>query len=805
MFRTARFSALSSILLLCSAGLLLATGCSDEVPSTPDTTSSPDLSADSTEEVSVDADVLEETSEDMVDEEAEEEVIEEVCPDSISCWDPDRERPRAAICSAEGFPTGTACIQVSGGGDACCVPPFSCETDQDCEDSREAEGFCLDDRFACVCNTTDGSCSSFVCADNDECGDEEVCQNGQCVADEVPSGLEARIVTRNGVITEGETRQLEAVGVDPETPEHVFLDVEIDWDIESGDSVSLSDDGEVTGGTGAGVTTVVARVAGNDSDPGDRLELQNYDDVSEEGVRVVVVNENTHSPVQGAWLWVEPTDSDAFAHEMSSNDEVITIPTDGPVSITVVHDDYSYLTFAYFDGDELLVALPPVGNAKVTPADEEGSEERHCVDPESSTDESLCYELEGVAAVTGLPEFDVLPNVGEVDVAITGFALGNSLLDLNFELIVGPNIDRDISNGPVPVDDLAEIPGGVSLQFNEEPLVPHYVVTGLPGTQAMWTLGGRVSLSDNPTLLPDILEQIDGDLQIGQIIAVVLPLFSDFYSGIDADIELEVTDGLDLYEVDAPLSVPMARRVFINAPHIPEASDAPLETALFLPGAMVPGRGFIPLGITAAVDNGNGTEMDGVLDGDTETEEIDAIPLNMAPIHSGINSPSTQYVLVSLALSLEEPGDTRRRENTVGNIIRYAPGEAIPNQVDYPQDDFPSLPEGSTYAADTRLVTINPVEGQEIGFYRVLFKADNGRTWQVHLPPTELEYTIPNPSTEDLPGFSDRTEKLKVSIITVALQAEGDVDYEALLTPGGATFLELVNYVTEFAILEIGD
>jgi hypothetical protein len=144
--------------------------------------------------------------------------------------------------------------------------------------------------------------------------------------------------------------------------------------------------------------------------------------------------------------------------------------------------------------------------------------------------------------------------------------LSNQILDLNFDVIVGSSIERDISGGPIPVDDLADIPSGVTMAFNQDPIVPSYMISRWPGVTTLWSLGGRVSLSDNPNLLTEIIAQTEGDIDIGKILTTILPLFSEFYSGIEPDLTLSNTSidqALPVISFDNTLSLPMSRRFYV--------------------------------------------------------------------------------------------------------------------------------------------------------------------------------------------------------------------------------------------------
>jgi hypothetical protein len=805
-------------------GLLVALSsgaCSDEADPSNDTgvtdlgdDGSEDLTdtgEDTTQDVAADAvpDQADQGSETGTDAGADADVNDEpdlgVCPGSISCFDDEFDRPRTAICIQEGFPTGTSCPLISEGL-ACCVPPFACETDDDCEAAREAEGFCSDDRYACTCNVTDGTCSSFICATDDECEEDTICRSGSCVEEGSREGLVARIVSPGGVIFEGETRTLVAVAVDPEDPTRVFDDVAITWSSDEVGRVSIGETtGVIVGEAEAGEAIITARVADNEEDPGSSVTIVNYEE-TDAPVRVVVISEDQRMPVSGAQVVFEFGDA---GFRVTGADGVAELSEDpGAYYVHVTHPDYGYVSFVGLDSEttsDLLVSLPPNAFVEVVPESEldEGSD----LPCQEIDGETLCYDLEGVGAVVGYPDFEVVANEGEVDVAITGFGLGNSLLDLNFEIIVGPNIKRDLSDGPIPVDDLAEIPGGVTMAFNRDPFVPTYVATALPGERTIWSLGGRVSLSENPNLLPDILEQIDGDIELGQIIAVILPLFQDFYSGIETGLEVELAEEgeLSLSRFDTRLDVPMARRVFVDAPTIPSSEQRPLETGIFLAGAMVPGQGFIPLGITAAVDDADGTPADGVLDGDTETSTvIDPLPMNLAPIHGGIESPLTEYLIVAVALGLRDPpGDQPNRENTAGTILRVPAGEFLPSEVTFPNASFPEVAEGSTYDPETRTVTITPPAGDAPDFYRLLFKSERGRIWQIHVPPTLT--SVPVADLESLLGAEDRAAGERPSVLSLYLVSEGDgaADYDELMSPTGPNFLDIVRYVDQFSVYEI--
>ena len=794
-------SFLLSLLLIC------VFACSDET-STPDAggtdQGTEDVAADTTID-SADVGDDEGAEETGLPDAVDEEVPVDPCEGSISCMDPDLDRPRTSICFDNDFPPGSSCQLVPGGGEACCIPPFACETDEDCEAERVDADFCPDEAYGCACNTADGTCFTFVCFTDAECDGDQVCRDGNCTDEGSTAGLVARLVTPSGPITEGETQQLIAVAVDPDDDSRVFSDIAISWTSDVTDRVAVDSSGAATGGSTAGSATITARVTDNGDDTGDTIELFNYTD-HDQTLRVIVFDETSRTPVDDAPVIIELSDSNIELATSATGEAFLSETVTFPVGVHVLAPDYEYVSVIGVDTDDLLISVRPTTYAEIRDAgDEHVSDEAIC---ETIEGENLCYELEGVSAVVGVPDYSSITKSGEIDVALTGFEMANGLLDLNFEIIVGANVSRDLSNGPVPIDGLSDMPGGVTLALIGDAMIPTYVLTSAPAERVIWTLGGRVSLSENPNLLPELIEQFNGDADIGRIVALILPVFRDFYVGVTSDYAIDLADeGLSLSRHDNEFFVPMRRPITMLAPTVPLSETRPLETGLFIAGAVVPGRGFVPLGVTAAVDDANGTPFDGVLDGDTDTDEIEPISMNVGPIHGGLAAPGTYYAIVGVALGLGNvPSGQPDRENGVGFIHRLAPGELPPATIDLAYTAFYELPEGSSWNSDTRLVTIVSVDDQDVDFYRVNFRADRDRKWSIFVPPSITEYTVPD-LTGIVDDFEDRTNAKQVTVLTVDLLGDGDdaVTFADVLPPVWPTAIDLAEVVEQFSRLELKD
>ena len=156
-----------------------------------------------------------------------------------------------------------------------------------------------------------------------------------------------------------------AVAVDPADPSRVFDDVPITWTTSEDDRVAITEGGVITGGTVAGESVITAKVTRNSSDPGDTISVHNFTEASEGDLQVIIVNEHSQMPVEDAWLWIEPnsgTPFEPFAFFMDGTSvTALDVDGDGPVDVTVIHPDFSYVTHVGIDEDVLMVSLPPNG------------------------------------------------------------------------------------------------------------------------------------------------------------------------------------------------------------------------------------------------------------------------------------------------------------------------------------------------------------------------------------------------------------------------------------------------------------
>ena len=156
---------------------------------------SDDVAADAVDADAQDDDAEADTlSPDAEADAGEADVTPDPCPGSILCLDEVSGNPSRRVCLDNGFPEGTTCERQ--GDVACCVAPFACETNEDCEEARADEDFCADTRYALSLRCTDRRLLHGVCSADAECDAGERCLDGICSEAPATDGLVARILTQ---------------------------------------------------------------------------------------------------------------------------------------------------------------------------------------------------------------------------------------------------------------------------------------------------------------------------------------------------------------------------------------------------------------------------------------------------------------------------------------------------------------------------------------------------------------------------------------------------------------------------------
>ena len=750
--------------------------------------------------IDVDVDVTPDTNDPDTDTDTETDTTEDadvdenLCPDSVLCLDDRTGQPSFNVCLEEGYPEGTICTPMNEV--ACCVRPFVCESDEQCETIREEDNLvCTDSRYPCVCATS-GECVVSMCSSALDCESEDECIDGLCQDPDATIDYIARITTSPTMMLLNASMQMNAVAVDPENVNVTHPSLAIDWSASSG---TISSSGLYTADGDLGEVTIEARVFSNASDLGDQVVLEVTQE--DENRRVFVIDETTRLPIIDALVLIESGDD---SEEISTDSAgQVSFDFEGEVNIHVFAEDHQIISAINVSANTTLLPTSPVQRAAiqevrdgfVCPDDAYIDTQNNCGEPGEAY--CLCYDLHNVDVVNGEPSFEEVAGNGELWISLNGMALGNNLLDLNFDLLIGPSIERLLpDSSPIMGGDTVDMPSGVTLHFNTEPMVGSFVATAPEGERTLWSIGGLISLSRNPNLITDLLSSSGGEVEISKIVAALLPLFEDFYSGVVTGLEMEQDGTFPVRDPGLGLTVPTRRHVEFEPPSMPTVDGVWADTGVFLAGVMLPGEGLVPLGITAGVDSsGEGDVEDGLLDGNTDTlDVVDPLHIAVAPMHSGINTSTTRYMMASVALFLSNGGSGA----TSGILTVLDEGEPLPETLDL-EVPFPTFAEGSSWTAETRTVEIVPPStGADL--YRVVFSGAEGESWIVYTPAETLEIALPNVPE----GFTDYAAiPQDPSVIALSVHQPNVTDYQTLLEPNGTNLSALFEFVHTFSVYEI--
>lgn len=670
--------------------------------------------------------------------------------------------------------------------DGCCVAIVKCKADAECA-GQLGKAACPNSAFTCGCDPDTEKCVQTMCRGDAECGADKVCLQGGCKVPPVAGDLRARLLRPNWVGGQGpEFEAAVALGAQAlDDNGNVASKAEFEWTMAPSEAFTLTG-GKLKPTDKAGKATVTAKVKGSSKAASNPATLWNFGTAPAAGsLRVTVLDEENWQAVAGKVVVVGLADqaTPAAPQVVDLKDGQATVAgTTCPCDVHVIsqtHAAVSVMRFVPPAGQGADLVLPtPLHHFAELEFDDKGV---------LNKDKS---KLIGGDLVRGTIDY---PGEGEAALGLTSLSFGPALLGFSIESILGPNVRRPFhKDAPTFVNPdpkkAQEVPGGVTFALGP-PVVTHYVLAGTPGKHLMWTLAGRLSLNDVISQAGKIVGAVDGGLDVGQVVGVLLPYLAGFSSQVVYDVDFKATLTEPLHELPAlKPTFPLLVKAEVQVSDLPKVGNGWADLALVLGGALLPSGELVPLGLTAGADTASGEEKaDGKVDGDDQTDGNQPLNLSIAPLHSGLRFGDSNHVLVSAAIIL---GGKGKKEG--GSLILGEPG-VVPTVVK--PGEWLGFPEGASYVPATGTLTPKTVAGAHV--YRLSINGPEGNKWLV---------LVPGDQTVKLPDLTAWGAKLDLAkqakrAYFAAFELKKAATLTELVAPGGLT--DIVRLVKRTAFLDV--
>lgn len=706
----------------------------------------------------------------------------------------------------------------------CCKFSINCAPGSICNDpadplfvSDSEVGICIkvicDSNADCdapkTCNR-EKICEAPVCQNASDCGAGKCCRAGMCSAecDQGPLASSCEVLSQGSAIKQGDTVTLNAVAKNANGA--ALSNVGFDWTSDNTGAAAVA--GNVaTGGATSGTANVTAKVSGRaDLTCTGQTTLKNFADVAGGTARVVFFSDKGE-PISGATVYL--TDSATTSTGMTDADGSVTFAgVNGAVAqATAIKAGWQYVSVVQPGTNDILL------NAT------------------KKVDITKAGGFRGSVDISATKRADI-------KIGIAGPSLPANVLDLQLESLIGDFIDTRIDAPDLGLnDEVVGLPGGIMFALGSQTFTDDsdsgnlrcqgdapgateigcYVSRGPDGPSAAWVLAGQLKLSAISPIAGQLSGALGGggdDLPIGDILTAVLPLLRNLNHGINAGINITsfakvnapnqtgncTDENLADYEdkcigdfskyqaIDLAASAELAILSAVQVPTLPRLPDGSFsQAAIILGGAQVPGRGLVPLGLSAGLDVENDEPADGKVFGAEEpfganSDPLDDgfVPLAMATPHSGIEG--SQLLLVAIALDPDSiAGSGGIQLSTIINRVdRVGDQSSISGTfLTFPTGTF-DVGAGSFTPADT-------VSGA--GMMRMLLERD-GQEWLVYAPHGSAAVSLPNVAAARSQVLGNGIEVLLQVVNTSATYAE-------LFTFGsGKTIDKLVDITQSFVI-----
>ncbi len=706
-----------------------------------------------------------------------------------------------------------------------CEP--SCTTKDDCTspDRPVALDYC-GGALGCQCDAL--KCVASLCAADVDCGGTSVCRSGKCEAAPDATAVTKCVVTPSTAILKTGQKMKFSVAAFGAGDVPVVLKTGIAWTAVAGSgSVPASSSGASVEFTAANAAAAAADAV--TATIGTKTCSANITVISGSPtagkIGVLAIDELTGRPIDGATVVANKTDGSALGTGSTATTvngyAEVSYGTETAVSVTLYHDNFSYLT---------------VANYKVA-----GSRLLSMVTRRNQLDKYGGYK----------GKFKNVPATGSVHLGIAGMSIPGSVTDLDFNQLIGPSVPTNIKLGTVYNMNDVPVPAGIYMGFSNTEIKTNYAGFGIAGTcgnatkekdgtcgtRTAWALSGDVEISDVP--ISEFTNGLGG-VNFAKVLTPLIPVFRKFNSSVVRDVQFDLVagdpqvDAGHLVPVDHDFAqVPLAFGFAAKVPSLPKLNDKFVDAAILLGGAIVPGRGVVPLGIGAGINDK--TAFDDKTDKEKDLPAAGLVSMRVAPTHHGLEG--TQYAMVALAISLAGATSSNAGLATSallarlpGNKLPFDPKgttpvafRAKPDDASSPELTFLAHPEHATY--NFLSTTKNTVLGRQFKFVtapnlsdvsviRVVLQDGAQHRWVIYLDPAEAStgFRLPTP-----PGaFSDRSfsnDSLSNSprsflfVQTVRLNKDpvaggGAISFNELVEQNDFNGDRMVDFTTGFAVMD---
>lgn len=628
-------------------------------------------------------------------------------------------------------------------GDRNCDPGEFCG-DGHCQPTTGCAAMSCPSGFDCVADR----CVPGACRGPTDCPTMgQVCISGQCQLPPPPTGVtRVQIITPAGVVRPAGTYRFTAIAFNQAgdaVPGVTFI-----WASTSTAVATIDASGRATGGTRAGVTQITAAVdiGGGQLVTSPPVSLTNVGQLPEGALRVTVISDQSGLAVSGASVEIRAGNAAPVLLQTDARGLAVFqgIPDPTSYDVTVASANFDFVSALSLSARDITIALP----VRTVPTE--------------------------AAGLSGTVDLSQVGSSGAVGFALSGSSFASPLIGTEPGAVFGNEFFR--VQLPIPQIPPIPLPASATADFDfmgtPVPIKDHYYARTTPGTRAAWSFGGRLDINlmgggmTNPT---DILgaalpyfQLFDHAVRQG-IISASIPTVPDSRD-LDGD-----GDAMELFPDYANFPTVALRpnvaqslryQMVVNNARLPFVENGNANALIVLSGTMLPGSGFVPLGLDGLQDDGGS----GV---------VPSFTTRIAPAHAGLEVGS--YAVMAMAIrivagAIPGPGSTR---------LFLSP--TLPTAVDF-TDGWIDAPRNSEISRATREVTVGTVAGADL--VRLVFRGQSGG-WQVYAPAGRTVVVPPPPM-----GFADRVQSSTATVDAIDLTNGSNIEVLFGSGAGGSAALD---------------